>query len=58
MTCGFGADEHNLSLASLAAGGDVRLGFENNLFLPDGTLAKDNAALISALFDKMRDRKL
>lgn len=57
MTCGFGADEHNLSLASLAAGGDVRLGFENNLFLPDGTTAEDNAALIRALFNNLRDRK-
>jgi 3-keto-5-aminohexanoate cleavage enzyme len=29
-------------------GGHVRVGFENNLRLPDGSLAPDNAALVSA----------
>ena len=45
--CCFGQNENEVMLAATAQGGHVRLGFENNLHLPDGTLAADNAALIS-----------
>jgi uncharacterized protein (DUF849 family) len=45
-TCCFGQHENEVMLAATAAGGHVRLGFENNLHLPDGSLAADNAALI------------
>jgi uncharacterized protein (DUF849 family) len=44
--CCFGQNENEVMLAATAQGGHVRLGFENNLHLPDGTLAADNAALI------------
>jgi len=44
--CCFGQNENEVMLAATAQGGHVRLGFENNLHLPDGTLAVDNAALI------------
>jgi uncharacterized protein (DUF849 family) len=44
--CCFGQNENEVMLAATAQGGHVRLGFENNLHLPDGTLATDNAALI------------
>ena len=44
--CCFGQNENVVMLAATAQGGHVRLGFENNLHLPEGTLAADNAALI------------
>lgn len=45
--CCFGPREHEAMLSVLARGGHVRLGFENNLLLADGSPARDNAALIS-----------
>lgn len=45
-TCCFGQNENEVMLAATAAGGHVRLGFENNLHLADGSLAADNADLI------------
>ncbi len=45
--CCFGRRENEAMLAATAAGGHVRLGFENNLLLCDGSLARDNAALIA-----------
>jgi 3-keto-5-aminohexanoate cleavage enzyme len=44
--CCFGGKEHEVMLAATAQGGHVRLGFENNLLLPNGEIAADNAALI------------
>ena len=44
--CCFGRHENEVMLAAAAQGGHVRLGFENNLHLPDGEIAADNAALI------------
>ena len=44
--CCFGRHENEVMLAATAQGGHVRLGFENNLHLPDGEIAPDNAALI------------
>ncbi len=44
--CCFGRHENEVMLAATALGGHVRLGFENNLQLPDGGIAPDNAALI------------
>ncbi len=44
--CCFGPNENAVMLAATAQGGHVRLGFENNLQLPDGTPAVDNAELI------------
>ena len=45
-TCCFGPNENAVMLAASALGGHVRLGFENNLHLPGGEIAPDNAALI------------
>ena len=45
--CAFGAEEHACMKAAAAAGGHVRVGFENNLLLPDGSVASDNAALVA-----------
>ncbi|MET0218923.1 MAG: 3-keto-5-aminohexanoate cleavage protein [Burkholderiales bacterium] len=44
--CAFGPDEHAATLAAAALGGHVRVGFEHNLHLKDGSLAPDNAALV------------
>jgi uncharacterized protein (DUF849 family) len=45
--CAFGPREADCAAAAMRAGGHVRLGFENNMRLPDGTLAPDNAALVA-----------
>ena len=46
--CAFGPRETACALAAATLGGHARVGFENNLCLPDGTVAPDNAALIAA----------
>jgi uncharacterized protein (DUF849 family) len=46
--CAFGQRETACVTAGALLGGHVRVGFENNLFLPDGSLARDNAALVEA----------
>jgi uncharacterized protein (DUF849 family) len=45
--CAFGAREGACALTAAALGGHVRIGFENNLHLSDGSLAPDNAALVA-----------
>ncbi|MDE4132637.1 3-keto-5-aminohexanoate cleavage protein [Phaeobacter sp. QD34_3] len=47
--CAFGRNERACLLAAIAAGGDARIGFENNLETPDGALLQDNAASVAAL---------
>jgi len=44
--CCFGSREQQAMLEALGKGGHVRLGFENNLLLADGSPAADNAALV------------
>lgn len=45
--CAFGAREGAAAMMVAALGGHVRVGFENNLWLSDGRLAPDNAALVA-----------
>lgn len=45
--CAFGRREADCVQAAIAAGGHVRVGFENNLWLPGGSVAPDNAALVA-----------
>ena len=49
--CAFGRLEHACVMAAAASGGHVRVGFENNLYLPDGSLAQtatvDGGAVVS-----------
>jgi 3-keto-5-aminohexanoate cleavage enzyme len=52
--CCFGEHENAAALHAASAGGHVRLGFENNVLLQDGSLAVDNTALI-AQFHASRD---
>ena len=44
--CCFGRTEAAAALRAAAAGGHARVGFENNLRLPDGSIAPDNASLV------------
>lgn len=56
--CAFGQHELACAKAALHLGGDIRIGFENNIVLPDGRPAKDNAqtvALAAALIKDMAD---
>ncbi len=47
--CAFGPRETACAVAAAALGGHARVGFENNLHLPDGTRAPDNPALVAAV---------
>ncbi|OED46519.1 aminotransferase class-III [Rhodobacteraceae bacterium (ex Bugula neritina AB1)] len=53
--CAFGRNEHACLLAAVAAGGDVRIGFENNIETPEGGLLADNAASVAAFVQAARD---
>ena len=46
MVCAFGSEEQQVMKAAIMRGGHCRVGFENNLELPDGRPAKDNAELV------------
>ena len=52
--CAFGQREHACAITAAALGGHVRVGFENNLHQPDGTLAGDNAVQIQRAADGVR----
>lgn len=54
MVCAFGPDEAACGVAAAVLGGDVRVGFENNLYRPDRTMAPDNAALVAAVARPLR----
>jgi len=45
--CAFGARECACALTAAALGGHVRVGFENNTLMADGSVAADNAALVA-----------
>ena len=47
--CAFGKREAACVVAASALGGHARVGFENNIHLPDGSLAPDNAALVGCV---------
>lgn len=44
--CAFGAKEAACALTALSLQGHARIGFENNLYLSNGEIAPDNAALV------------
>lgn len=48
MVCAFGPREIACAATAAALGGHARVGFENNVLLPDGRTAADNAALVAA----------
>ncbi|MEM9490613.1 MAG: 3-keto-5-aminohexanoate cleavage protein [Myxococcota bacterium] len=51
--CAFGPQEAACVVTAAALGGHVRVGFENNLHLPDGTQAPDNAAILANIAGAM-----
>jgi uncharacterized protein (DUF849 family) len=53
--CCFGHHEHAAAMRALERGGHVRLGFENNLLLADGSVAGDNAALVRQFAEAASD---
>lgn len=52
--CAFGRNEHACLLEAIRRGGNVRIGFENNIHTPDGKLLPSNAASVRALLDAAR----
>jgi uncharacterized protein (DUF849 family) len=49
MVCAFGRDEAACVSTAALLGGHARVGFENNLLLPDGSTAASNADLVKAV---------
>ena len=52
--CAFAEEEHDSLAEAAAQGGKLRVGFENSLFMRDGSIAPDNAARVAeakTLFD-------
>jgi uncharacterized protein (DUF849 family) len=45
---GISRDQWPLAMAALALGGDVRVGLEDNFYLPDGKMASSNGDLVTA----------
>ncbi|MBZ9672813.1 3-keto-5-aminohexanoate cleavage protein [Mesorhizobium sp. ES1-3] len=54
MVCAFGRDEAACVSAGALLGGDARVGFENNLLLPDGSTAPTNAFLVDTVARMLR----
>jgi 3-keto-5-aminohexanoate cleavage enzyme len=44
---GISRDQWTLIAAALALGGNVRVGLEDNFYLPDGTMARSNGDLVA-----------
>ena len=53
--CCFGKTESEAARLAAVQGGHARVGFENNLWLPDGRVADDNAALVRIAAAMARD---
>ncbi|MBS99365.1 MAG: class III aminotransferase [Oceanospirillaceae bacterium] len=56
--CAFGHSEQTCLLATARAGGDLRIGFENNLYSAGGVLAADNATQVSALMARLAEDEI
>ena len=55
FVCAFGAKEQASVIDAITRGGHGRIGFENNLLLPDGNIASSSAELVNELGKAMRD---
>lgn len=51
--CAFGQNEQSCLLAAVAKDGDMRIGFENNLYRPDGLRAQSNAQQVVDLVEQL-----
>lgn len=58
MVCGFGEFEYQVGTKAAELGGHVRLGFENNHVLENGTKAENNASIITQMSDHLRARNI
>jgi len=56
FVCAFGHQEQQCALAAIDAGGHARIGFENNLYLPNGEIAESSSALVASLVGKLGER--
>lgn len=56
FVCAFGQLEQQCALKAIEAGGHARIGFENNLYLPNGELADNTSALVSSLVEALSAR--
>ncbi len=56
--CAFGRAEAACALHAATLGGHIRVGFENNFYLPDGTVARSNAELVAATARTLKDAGL
>ena len=45
--CAFDHEEYSCLKKAISLGGKVRVGFENSMFMPDGTLAQKNSEKVS-----------
>lgn len=54
FVCAFGQEELATILQAPQHGGHIRVGFENNIHLPDGRLAADNTAMLVNLANELR----
>jgi uncharacterized protein (DUF849 family) len=52
---GIGRDQWRLVAAAAAMGGNVRVGLEDNFYLPDGTMAASNGELVARAARLVRD---
>lgn len=57
MVCAFGKQENRCARHALELGGDVRVGFENNLLNSQGIQAENNAELVQQVTDLARELK-
>ena len=55
MACAFGARAFERLSEAATLGGHVRIGFENGWWLPDGSVAQDNAALVASLAGRLEN---
>ena len=46
--CAFATEENDTLVTAVEQGGKLRVGFENSLFMPDGSIAADNASRVAA----------
>jgi uncharacterized protein (DUF849 family) len=54
MVCAFGHYEAACVCTGALLGGDARVGFENNLLLPDGSTASTNGCLVDTVAQSLR----
>ena len=53
--CAFGQNELACATEAVRMGGNIRIGFENNILLPDGSVAKDNTQTVALAAAMIKD---